>query len=85
MKIENPPLNHQTMEFGNSFFGQPQDLAKLYDARLLLAVLSFVVALAFASRLTASGQPPSLRDPIPFVFNTAQFVYGNEKFMNRVK
>ena len=83
--MENSTLNHQTMELGNSFFGQPQDLAKHYAPRLLLTILSLVVAAALASRFRASGQPPSLRDPIPFVFNTAQFVYGNEKFMNRVK
>jgi hypothetical protein len=27
--------------------------------------------------------PPSLRDPIPFVFNTVQFVFNNDKFMKR--
>lgn len=77
--MENSTLNYQTMEVGNSFFGQH------YAGRLLLTILSLVVAAALASRFRASGQPPSLRDPIPFVFNTAQFVYGNEKFMNRVK
>ena len=28
--------------------------------------------------------PPSLLDPIPFVFNTIQFVFYNERFMIRV-
>ena len=83
--MENSILNYQTMEFGNSFFEQLQNLVKHYAPRLLLTILSLVVVAAFTSRLRASGQPPSLRDPIPFVFNTAQFVYGNEKFMNRVK
>ena len=27
--------------------------------------------------------PPSLLDPIPFVFNTIQFVFNNQRFMNR--
>jgi hypothetical protein len=28
---------------------------------------------------------PSLRDPIPYVFNTFQYFMANERFMNRVK
>ena len=83
--MENSTLNFQTMEFGNSVFGQPQELAKNYAPGLVLTIISLVVVAAFTSRLRASGQPPSLSDPIPFIFNTAQFVYKNEKFMNRVK
>ena len=83
--MANSTLNHQTMELGNSFFGAPQDVVGHYASRLLLTIVSLVVIAIFTTRIRASGQPPSLSDPIPFIFNTAQFVYGNEKFMNRVR
>ncbi|AEO64934.1 uncharacterized protein THITE_2049026 [Thermothielavioides terrestris NRRL 8126] len=55
-------------------------------AALLSALVFALVAFVhFTSRRnTASGPtPPSLHDPIPFVFNTVQFVFNNEKFMKR--
>lgn len=83
--MENSTLEYQTMELGDRSSGQLQDLAVHYFLRLLLAILPLLLIAAFNFRPGAAGQPPSLKDPIPFVFNTAQFVYGNEKFMGRVK
>ncbi|KAK4207438.1 hypothetical protein QBC37DRAFT_298716 [Rhypophila decipiens] len=56
---------------------------KDYPALLALLVLSFSVVLFVLLRLSRSSGPPSLADPIPFVYNTAQFVFNNDKFMKR--
>ncbi|KAK6063442.1 Cholesterol 7-alpha-monooxygenase 4 [Seiridium cupressi] len=40
--------------------------------------------LAFVFQVQGAGEPPSLLDPIPFVFNTTQLLIANEKFMLRV-
>lgn len=52
----------------------------------LAASLALVVFAHVASRLFATrpgSTLPNLRDPIPYVFNTIQFVFNNEKFMKR--
>ena len=55
-------------------------LAEHYALGLLATAVIFLVALTtFSSR----GQPQRLVDPIPYVYNTVQFLTNNEKFMNR--
>jgi hypothetical protein len=78
-------VNYHIMEVGNGSVAQLQGLAEHYAPGLLLTILTLVVVATFASRLGASQQPPSLSDPIPFVFNTLQFMLDNEKFMERAK
>lgn len=72
------------MEPVNSSIAQLRGLAGHYAPGLLITVLSLVALVAFTSRLRATGEPQSLSDPIPFVFNTLQFLTNNEKFMKRV-
>ena len=83
--MENSTLNYHNMVLEDSSSGQLQNVVMHYLPRLLLTLLPLLLIAAFNLQLRATGQPPSLKDPIPFVFNTFQFVYGNEKFMNRVK
>jgi hypothetical protein len=69
---------------------QLQTLAENYAPRLFLAFISLVAVSFFTARFgarshKASRQPPSLMDPIPYVFNTLQFMLANEKFMERAK
>ena len=85
IKLQNTTVNYQAMEVGNSSFGHLQGLAERYVPGLLLTILSLVVVAALSSRVRTSRQPPSLSDPIPFIFNTVQFVLDNEKFMKRAK
>jgi hypothetical protein len=74
------------MEPGASYFGTLFDVAWGNSPALLVALLILVIfARAIFWPGTAGGvTPPSLRDPIPFVFNTIQFVFNNDKFMKRV-
>ena len=53
-----------------------------YLITLFFCVLLTSVAVTAQGRKTSG--PPSLWDPIPFVFNTAQFLTNNHKFMTRV-
>lgn len=53
-----------------------------YLIGFLFCVLLTSAVLKFHQRETS--QPPSIWDPIPFVFNTAQFLTNNHKFMTRV-
>ena len=73
------------MEVADGSFGQLRDLAERYASGLLLTLALLVMVAALTSRSGTSRQPPRLSDPIPFVFNTLQFVLDNEKFMKRVK
>jgi hypothetical protein len=54
---------------------------------LLAAGLALFVFIQIVSRSSDAGEggttPPSLHDPIPYLFNTVQFVFNNEKFMKR--
>ncbi|KAI1879782.1 hypothetical protein JX265_002736 [Neoarthrinium moseri] len=52
----------------------------------LLIFLASCAALALLlSYFGAKASPQSLRDPIPGLFNTLQFMFNNEKFMARVQ
>lgn len=64
-----------------------KDLAIQHGPGLLLALAVLTVVTAVTSRLLASTTrtPPQLNDPVPFVFNTLQFLLDNEKFMERVR
>ena len=64
---------------------QIQHLAKQFAPQLLLTFALFVTAIAFTSRVRGTKQPPSLSDPIPYIFNTLQFLRDNDKFMARAK
>ena len=78
-------MNDQIMEIiNNSTLQQPQAIAEHSNPRLLISVLVLVGLLTLTSWLTAAGEPPRLRDNIPFVSNTLQFLTDNEKFMKRV-
>ena len=68
----------------NSTVQRLQGLAENSNPRLLITVLGLVALVTLASWLTAAGEPPKLRDNIPFVSNTLQFLTDNEKFMKRV-
>ncbi|KAI0485137.1 cytochrome P450 [Xylariaceae sp. FL0804] len=52
-----------------------------------LAVLAVLLALSYAYvfwfRAVGAVTVPSLRDPIPFVFNTVQFIFNKQRFMER--
>lgn len=50
-----------------------------------IGVLLAVTALLSRLARTTSRQPPSLSDPIPYVYNTLQMLLDNDKFMQRVK
>jgi len=68
----------------NSTVQQTQGLAEYTSPRVLISVLALVALVTLTSWLTAAGEPPRLRDNIPFVSNTLQFLTDNEKFMKRV-
>lgn len=75
--------NTGAMELGTSGLGRLFELARSYaPAFLLTSFLAFIVL--FISGPGATG-PPSIRDPIPFVSNTVQFVFNNDKFMKRAR
>ena len=64
---------------------QPLELAGYSSPRLLIILLALVALATFTtSWFTAAGEPPRLRDNIPFVSNTLQFLLDNKKFMERV-
>ena len=78
-------MNLQDMDFGNNSVRQLHGFAEHYASGWLLSLLTVTIAAVLISRINASQQPPSLMDPIAFVFNTLQFLLDNEKFMQRVK
>jgi hypothetical protein len=72
------------MELDGGYTGTLFEVARGYAPVFLLTALLALIIFAI-SRPGAGGvvTPPSIRDPIPFVFNTVQFVFNNEKFMKR--
>ena len=64
---------------------QIQHLANNFGPQLLVGFVLLLTAAAFASRARGTKQPPSLSDPIPYIFNTLQFLRNNDKFMARAK
>ncbi|KAI1390114.1 cytochrome P450 [Hypoxylon trugodes] len=51
-----------------------------------LELLSASIIIIAITLITSSRRgPPSIWDPIPFVFNTIQFIRNNEKFMKRAE
>lgn len=44
---------------------------------------SVLISAVLKSQGKETSRPPSLWDPIPYVFNTAQFLTNNHKFMAR--
>jgi hypothetical protein len=65
----------------SQFAGLAEQQGSGLTATIAIAVTT-VSLVVFASRRTG---PPRLFDPIPFVFNTVQYILNNEKFMVRVK
>lgn len=63
------------------FHAQESNLYAYLIAFLFCALLASTV---LTSQRRETSRPPSLWDPIPFVFNTAQFLTNNHKFMTRV-
>jgi hypothetical protein len=75
------------MEFINRLFGHLQQLADGHYAPsslLITAILFLTVLVVLTARSQAVGEPQTLWDPVPFVFNTLQFVTNNDRFMQRV-
>lgn len=72
------------MESVNDSVGQLRGLAENHARELLVTAVFLLVLAAIVSRPKATRQPQKLGDPIPFVFNTFQFLTNNEKFMKRV-
>ena len=75
------------MESVKSSIGQIKGLEEHCDARLLtilLPLVLLVVFVIFTTQFQKTGEPQSLWDPIPFAFNTIQFLTNNEKFIKRV-
>jgi hypothetical protein len=72
------------MSLDAGYLGTLFEVARGYaPAFLLTALLALVVFAVSRPRGGGAGTPPSIRDPIPFVFNTVQFVFNNDKFMKR--
>ncbi|KAL9087509.1 MAG: hypothetical protein Q9165_006620 [Trypethelium subeluteriae] len=75
------------MAFADSSPGQIGGLLEHSAKGSLTTVLALVVLVAFVvltTRSRATKEPQSLWDPIPFAFNTLQFVTNNATFMKRV-
>lgn len=71
----------------NGLFGHLQGFVSGHYAPsslLATAVLFLVTLVVLTSRSKAVGEPLTLWDPIPYVFNTLQFVTNNDRFMQRV-
>ncbi|KAI1073514.1 cytochrome P450 [Whalleya microplaca] len=50
---------------------------------LLMTLVALVVLFLFTSQSNATRIPPHLNDPIPYVFNTLQFLLSNDRFTKR--
>ena len=74
----------EAMELDTGYLGALVEVARGYTPAFLLTSLLALIVFAI-SRPGAKGAviPPSIRDPIPFVFNTVQFVFNKDKFMKR--
>ncbi|RYP39364.1 hypothetical protein DL768_010720 [Monosporascus sp. mg162] len=84
--VQNATAGYPAVGAREILLGQLRGVVENYALGLILPlVLASIVIAAFSSRQGKSRQPPSLIDPIPFVFNTLQFVLRNETFMNRAK
>ena len=59
-----------------------RDSSPVFPVALVALITS--IAFIFRPRSTGGVIPSNLPDPIPYVFNTVQFVFNNEKFMKRV-
>ncbi|KAI0398718.1 cytochrome P450 [Xylaria palmicola] len=55
------------------------------SAAWLVLLATFIVAVLFSRYWlgNASASPPSLRDPIPYIFNSLEFLFKNERFTHR--
>ncbi|KAF4624102.1 hypothetical protein G7Y89_g14069 [Cudoniella acicularis] len=74
------------MEPIDSLIERLRGLAEYYAPNpLATTLLAFALGLLviFVVPWNLNG-PPSLLDPIPFIFNTSQFIFNNERFMTRV-
>ncbi|KAL1860704.1 hypothetical protein Daus18300_009047 [Diaporthe australafricana] len=49
------------------------------------AIASFIALFLYVTQTQTSKASHALRDPIPHVFNTLQFMFNNHKFMQRVQ
>lgn len=72
------------MEPVSAYLGTCFEVTRDYAPVVLAGLLVFV---GFFTIYRHGGKdaaiPPSIPDPIPFVFNTFQFVFDKEKFMKR--
>ncbi|KAI1084640.1 putative cytochrome P450 [Whalleya microplaca] len=55
------------------------------SSSLLVSFVSFIAFVFLVSHFGAREGPQTLRDPIPHLFNTLQFMFNNHKFMIRVR
>jgi preprotein translocase subunit SecG len=58
--------------------------SNLYGYLITLFFCVLLISAAVTSQGRGTSGPPSLWDPVPFVFNTVQFLTNNHKFMTRV-
>ncbi|KAI1100576.1 putative cytochrome P450 [Jackrogersella minutella] len=58
-------------------------LAEKSALSLLTVLVTLVALFLFTPQSSTSSSPPSLNDPIPYVFNTLQFLFSNDKFTKR--
>lgn len=62
-----------------------EQVAELSRGSLTATVIALLAALTISVVfITPRKGPPDLFDPIPFLFNTIQFIFYNERFMGRV-
>ncbi|KXX82197.1 Cholesterol 7-alpha-monooxygenase [Madurella mycetomatis] len=62
-----------------------EQVAGLSRGSITATVIASLAALiVFVVFITSRYGPPSLFDPIPFLFNTTQFIFYNDRFMKRV-
>lgn len=57
--------------------------SNLYGYLIAFLFCALLTSAVLTSQRRETSRPPSLWDPIPFVFNTAQFLTNNHKFMTR--
>lgn len=75
------------MEAGTGYLASLSGVARGNVPAVAAAVLALAVFARVVSRPSTAGGvvTPSITDPIPFVYNTLQFITNNEEFLKRVR
>lgn len=75
------------MEPVSYYFEKLSNFSERTLSPIFIAIITLVVymlLISSTSSKTARG-PPSLSDPIPFVFNTLQYLFDNDRFSARAR